>query len=150
MDALTRSLRASRFQNLVQKELFRSEAGSTTLEFAVAVPVVVLLVFGSIAIMLGLLSFANANYATGFRALYAGLHSSTSDAPASRESIADQVRSHLWLSIEDPEVTTAWSAGNTPGSQVTVTTAIALPLSIPLTTVRQLTITTSAVRVVTR
>lgn len=126
-----------------------SEAGSTTLEFAIAVPVVVLLAFGSMVAMLGLMAYGNATYATSIAARYAALHSSMSDAPATSDAITSQVQSHLWLNSQQSQVAASWSAGNVPGSSVRVTTALTVPLAIPLTGVTQLTITASSLRVIT-
>ena len=150
MDALIPSLRSAVIRKLPGGGLLRSEAGSTTLEFAVAIPVVVLLVFGSMAVMLGLRCLGDANYATGIAARYAALHSETSDTPASSQTIAEEVRSHLWLSSQSADITANWSNGNTPGSQVIVTTTITTHFAIPLTNVHSLTISVSAIRAVTR
>lgn len=128
----------------------RSEAGSTTLEFAIAVPVVLLLIFGSMGIMVGLMVYGNAMYASGIAARYAAIHGATSDAPANLQEVTSQVQARLWLNSQQSQTTTSWSAGNVPGSSVRVTTTVTVPLGIPFANVDQLSIRASAVRVITR
>ena len=150
MDTVMAEQRRALMRNLFQGALLRSEAGSTTLEFAVAIPVVVLLVIGSMVTMIGLLAYGNAEYATDLAARYAALHGSTSDLPATSQSITAEVQSHLWLGGQSAEVTTSWASDNLPGSAVTVSTVLTVPLAIPFTSVNQLTIAASANRVITR
>ena len=150
MDALTpRRILTSRTCNKAQA-LLRSEAGSTTLEFALIIPVVLLLLFGSMSIMIGLLTYGNALYATGIAARYASVHGTNSDAPADAASVAAQVRTHLWLNSQGADVTSTWIGGNTPGSFITVDASTTVPLTLPFSDIHQLTIRASAARVITR
>jgi hypothetical protein len=130
--------------------LLCSEEGSTTIEFAMAIPVVVLLIAGSMIAMLGLLVCCNLAYATGCAARYAALHGEMSSAPASAGMVAAQVRSRLWVGEEETRVITIWSAGNVPGSLVRVRAVLKLPLAMPLTDGHEVTFAASSVRVVTR
>ncbi len=150
MVAVAHDMRTRWVRAILNGSLIRSEAGSTTLEFAIAMPIVILLVIGTMVVMLGLLAFGNAVYATELAARYAALHSSTADAPATPQSITAEVQNRLWIGAQTSEVSATWSAGDVPGGSVTVVTAIALPIAIPFTDVHQLTVTASAVRVITR
>ena len=150
MDAVVPAPPCSSFRSKDNASFLRSESGSTPLEFALAVPVMPLFVTGSMIAMLGLLSFGNVVYATGLGARYASLHSSASDMPATRDMVSSEVKSRLWIGGAGAQITTVWTASNLPGSSVTVTTALTLPLAVPFENAHQLTITASAVRVVTR
>lgn len=150
MDTLMRHQRDALLQHIAEATLLRSESGSTTIEFAVVIPVILLLLIGSMVAMLGLLAFGNATYATGVAARYATLHSNQSDAPATTDTIAAEALTHLWIAGQHAQINTTWSAGNLPGSSVNVKTVLSLPLGVPFTNVHQITVTTSAVRVVLR
>ncbi len=150
MDALIRHRMRKTKKAWNHAASFRSEDGSTTLEFAVAAPVVLLLIIGSMVAMLGLLVFGNATYATGLGARYASLHGAASNGSATSQTVAAEVQSHLWLGRQTAQITTAWSAGNVPGSSVTVNATLVLPLAVPFTSVNQLTVSASSMRVITR
>jgi Flp pilus assembly protein TadG len=131
-------------------ERWGDESGSITIEFAIMIPVVLMLIVGSMVVMLGLLAFANATYATALAARFASVHGYTSDTPATSQAIAAQVQAHLWIGGPSAQTTTSWTAGNIPGSSVTVATALTVPLGIPFTGLSQLTLSASSVRTVMR
>ncbi len=137
-----------RFVRVVQR-FWRDEGGSTLIEFAFALPVFLLVLFGAFSSFLALFFFCNASYASRVGARYASLHSASAPIVANDASVQNVVTPLLWTgSLTTPIVEAAWQPSNAIGSTVTVTVTMDLPFSIPFTSVRQIPVSSTSQRVI--
>ena len=72
-------------------------SGDTIIEMAIALPTMLTLLFGICAFALMLTGWCSATYAIRVGARYAGLHSSTSAAPATSTAVTNLVNSQLFM-----------------------------------------------------
>jgi len=121
------------------------------LEMAVVLPTFFLLLFGMFNFAIVLFGYSNATYACRAGTRYASLHSATSLAPSSSATVRSIVTSYLWAAPSaGVTVTTTWSPSNTVGSSVQVFVKIVYPIGVPLLSLRQITVGSSAQRTVIR
>jgi Flp pilus assembly protein TadG len=86
-------------QDRIRRHLraLREEPGQAALEMALALPLVLTILFGMFQSSLLLETYCNATYACRNAARYASLHSSTSLAPSTSAQIQTMVQSQLFL-----------------------------------------------------
>lgn len=127
------------------------ESGSTAIETAVVLPVVLLIVFGVIQFSIALFSYANATYAARAAARYASLHSAASGTEATSTGIAAYVTPMLWnFSPDQYTVTTTWLPANAVGDTVQVSVSLHYRLSIPFAGQQTLSLSNTAARTILR
>jgi len=119
------------------------------LEMAVVLPTFFLFLFGIFNFAIVLFGYSNATYACRAGARYASLHSTSSLAPSSSAIVQGIVTPYL---VAAPSggvtVTTTWSPGNTVGSTVTVFVKIVYPIGVPLWSMQQISVGSTAQRTI--
>ena len=129
--------------------LLCDEEGSTLIEFAFAIPVFLLVLFGAFHSFMALFFFCNASYASRVGARYASLHSISAPVAATPASVQNVVTPLLWTGfLTTPAVNAVWQPSNAIGSTVTVTVTMNLPLPIPFTSIQQIPVSSTAQRVI--
>jgi Flp pilus assembly protein TadG len=101
----------------------RAERGAETVEFALSLVLVLMLLYGTMEFGRFVYSYNVLASATREATRYAVVHGSKSGAPATAADVAAQVKH--WAVGLDPSaltVTTTWTPGNSPGSTVQVQT----------------------------
>lgn len=129
----------------------REDHGSTLIEFAMTLPIFLLLIFGAFQCSLALFDYCNVTYAARVSARYASLHSADSLMPATSASVQSVATSFLLTTLESNAVViAAWTPSNTVGSTVQVTVQTTLPLAIPFTSIQQFRIGSTSTRTILR
>ncbi len=113
-------------------------------------PVLCLMIFGILQFGIVLFAFGSAAYASRAGARYASLHSSTSLAPATATSVRGMITPYLWMGNQASNTVTPTWTSNTVGGTVTVTVQITFNVDLPFTSIRQMTISSAAERLITR
>jgi Flp pilus assembly protein TadG len=101
--------------------LLRDREGSAAVEFAIAVPIMLLLLFGvfDFGRMMWLTSSVKHAATEGVR--YAMVRGAESTAPATSDQISTYVKSRAaGVNADDLAVAVSWSPDNNPGSLITV------------------------------
>jgi Flp pilus assembly protein TadG len=108
---------------LVLRRFWKSEDGAGLVEFAIAAPVFMLVLYAIIE--LGLAVWQKNSVASDVRegARYAVVRGTTSGRTATAESIASYVKTRTSLDTAAVRVYTTWSPNKRPGSVVTVSVA---------------------------
>jgi Flp pilus assembly protein TadG len=131
--------------------LLAGQCGSTALETALVLPTFFLLVFGLFYFSIVLFGFCNATFASRAAARYACLHSSTSLAPATTASVQAVASPYLpGAPLATTTVLPTWSPSNTVGGTVTVSITLVYSVGIPFTTLRSITVGSTAQRTILR
>lgn len=130
------------------RPFLRSESGSTIVEFALVLPVALLLLFGMVQCSIALFDFCSATFACRVAARYASLHSASSVVPATAGSIESTARKFLWGTPGTVSVSSSWAPSNVVGGMVTVTIREDLPLSIPFSSISSFTVGSTTQRVI--
>ncbi len=131
------------------------ERGTSLVETALVLPVVLFLTFGFINLCLILLGIGNANYACRVAVRYASLHSVSSYSPATQAQLTSIVKpfilpypSNTYTVTENYDsgggLTSATGPGNNVGLGVVLTIAISYPVTIMGTTFRPISYTVMA------
>ncbi len=129
--------------------LFRDENGSTLIEFALVIPIFLLVLFGAFYSFMGLFFYCNASYASRVGARYASLHSATAPVVATSSSVQTAITPLLWTgALTTPTVNTVWQPSNSIGGTVTVTVTMSLPLPIPFTSIQSIPVSSAAQRAI--
>ena len=132
-------------------DLLWKEDGSELIEVAVALPVLLLLLFGIISF--GIVMFGWCNITLGSRAAarYASVHSGASLRPATTASVTAVVTPFLVAVQPNGAMTTVtYSLGNMVGSTVTVTVNATYATLIPFTSWQVFAVSSTAQRTITR
>jgi Flp pilus assembly protein TadG len=108
---------------LLSRKYWKSDAGTALVEFAIAAPVFMLVVFA--VIELGLAAWQKNSVASDVRqgARYAVVRGTMSGRTATAESVAAYVKSRTSLDTAAFRVYATWSPNKKPGSVVTVSVA---------------------------
>lgn len=129
------------------------ELGSELVEFALVLPVFVMVIFGIIAFAVVTFGFCNITFATRSAARYASVHSDTSLNPATVTSVAAVVTPYL-VAVPSggakTSVTYSPVNSNLIGSTVTVRVDAMYIVAIPYTSLRVFNLSSSAQRTITR
>jgi Flp pilus assembly protein TadG len=129
----------------------RDKRGSTLVEVAVILPTLFLFLWGLFDFSIVLFGYSNATYASRAAARYASLHSSTSLAPSNAVAVQNVATQYLWAApAGGVTVTTTWSPANTIGGTVNVFVKVAYPVGVPLLTLHQITVASTAQRTIQR
>jgi len=129
----------------------QGELGSTVLETALVLPPFFLLLFGLFSFSLALFGYCNATFSCRAAARYASLHSSTSLSPCTTASVTAVITPYLAVTPgATATVTPAWPSGNTVGNTVTVSVKLVYSVGIPFSTLKTLTVGSTAQRTIVR
>ena len=132
-------------------EAVQDKRGNTLVEVAIILPTLFLFLLGLFSFSIVLFGYCNATYASRAAARYASLHSSTSLAPSDTAAVQYVATQYLWASPSGAvTITPTWSPANTTGSTVTVAVKVVYPVSVPLLTLHQITVSSTAQRTVER
>jgi Flp pilus assembly protein TadG len=103
----------------------RSERGSTSVEVALVLPIVVLFVFGIVQFSTLTFNLNDSAYGVTEGARYAAVHGATSVQPCSAAEVKSIVLASMpGIPASVVTVTTTWNPDNSPGSVVTVSVSI--------------------------
>jgi Flp pilus assembly protein TadG len=127
------------------------DSGATALEIALILPAFFLLLFGLFYFSITLFGYLNATYASRAAVRYASVHSSTSLSPATATTVQAVTTPYLPSApLATPTVTTTWTPSNTVGSTVSVTIKLVYTVGIPFTTLKTVTVGSTAQRTIVR
>ncbi len=129
---------------------FHAEDGGALIEVALLMPVVLLMVFGVVQFGILMLKYSTACYAAQAGARYASLHSITSQSSASDALIQQVVKNNLLLDQAAWTVTTNWSSANTVGTTSSVLVSNTYNVALPFSRTKQITIGSTAQRLIVR
>ena len=111
----------------------KGQRGSSSLEFALVVPVLVLMIFGCVDFCRAMWTNNTIAQAALEGARYASLRSVDSDQPATAAHVSRAVRdSAVGLTRSRVKVNTSWPSGNNPGAIVTVAVTYNFEFVTPL------------------
>jgi Flp pilus assembly protein TadG len=100
----------------------RSERGASSVEFALAFPILFLLTIGFIDFSRAIWGYNTLAYAAREGVRYAAVRGSKNPEPATEETIAEVVKdSAIGIAPSALEVSAVWTPNNDPGSVVQVT-----------------------------
>ncbi len=146
MDAVMSNARIPVFS-----QVLREQSGAALIETALVLPIFLLLLFGFFTFSIVLFGFCNATYAARVGARFASLNSSNSATPYNSASVSALLSPLLYgTSATNIAITTVWTPSNAVGSMVKVSVTIAYPLNIPFLNMTQLTVGSSAQRIIVR
>jgi Flp pilus assembly protein TadG len=118
-------------------------------EFAIVLPVLVLLLFGILDMGKAVYAYSYVSYSAREATRWAAVRGQTSKTPASSSDVqAFIVGETQGLDTKQLTVTTSWSPDNKPGSVVTVQVQYSLPLSVPLLPTTTLALTSASKMVI--
>jgi Flp pilus assembly protein TadG len=127
------------------------ERGGAALEMALVLPVFFIFLFGLMSFAIVLFGYGNATFASRAGARFASLHSSTSLSPCTAASVQSFVTPFLWAApTSGTTITTVWNPTNTVGSTVKVSVSIVYPIGVSVLSGGNVTVASSAQRVVAR
>jgi len=127
------------------------ELGSTVLETALVLPPFFMLLFGLFNFSIVLFGYCNATFSSRAAARYASLHSSTSLSPCTTASVTAVITPYLAVTPgAAATVTPAWPSGNTVGNTVTVTVKLVYSVGIPFSSLKTVTVGSTAQRTIQR
>ncbi len=127
----------------------RDERGSSTVEAAITIPLVALLVLGSIEFARVMWTDTTIAFAARAGARYAAVRSEDSEDPATVAMIQDTVAAAAsGLDPDDLTVTVNWQPSNTQGSAVTVDVVYAAELVLPFLPINSFPLSGRASRVI--
>lgn len=103
----------------------RNRSGSSMVEFAIVMPILILLTLGIVDIGRMAWTVSALGQSAREAARYASLRGATHDTPVTAEDIATAAR-NFYIGLDPDGLASAvlWSPDNTPGSNVTVTVSI--------------------------
>jgi len=111
------------------------QRGSAMIEFALVVPIFILLMFACVQFSFIFFGYCNAAFAAQAGVRYAIVHGANSSSPCTATSIANLVTPLLWGAPKNSvTVTTTWSPDTSAGSTVTVQVSISYKTMIPFST----------------
>jgi Flp pilus assembly protein TadG len=117
------------------------ERGSSLAEFAVVVPILMLLALGIVDLSRGVMVYNTLSHATREGARYASVRSSKSDDPATLTKVAADIRQYAAnLDPDQVGVVAVWPSGNVPGAHVTIDTTYPFETVTPFIPVGAVTI----------
>ncbi len=128
------------------------EDGGAVLETALVMPVFLLMVVGLMQFGVVLFGYCAASFAARNAARFASVHSGTSLAPATAASVQASVTPWLFMGAKTgtPNVAVQWPSGNTIGYPVQVTVTETYSVVLPFTTIKSLSMSAAASRVIVR
>jgi Flp pilus assembly protein TadG len=125
------------------------QRGTAMMEMALILPIYFLLVYGVILICYVLFGYCNATYASRIAARYGAVHGTGSTYQCTSTDLQNLAKQFLWgAPANGTTITPSWSPDNNPGSSVTVTIKLVYPTAIPFSSIRQVTVGTSAQEVI--
>lgn len=125
------------------------ERGGTLLEMAVVLPTFFLLLFGIFNFVIVLFGYSNATYAARAASRYASIHSTTSLVPCNIACISTYATQFLYAAPSGGvTITTTYGSANTVGSTVKVFVRIAYTVVIPFSSVRNISVGSTAQRTI--
>ena len=133
--------------------LRREELGSELLETAMMMPIFAMLLFGIVSFGIVIFGLCNLTFASRAAARYASVHSNTSLNPATLTSVSAVVTPFLVAVPTGATTTTVTyspAKSNTIGSTVIVKTDATYAVTMPFTTFKMFTVSSTAQRTITR
>jgi len=131
--------------------MLAGERGDTVLETALVLPVFLLLLFGLFNFSIVLFGYCNATFASRAAARFASLHSSTSLVPSTTATVTAVVTPFVNVTPGAvATVTPTWPSGNTVGNTVSVSVKLVFSTQIPFSTLKTVTVGSTAQRVIMR
>jgi Flp pilus assembly protein TadG len=110
----------------------KEESGSEIVEFALSLPVLLMVTVGGLEVLLFLASLAGATYGSRTAVRFAATHGASSLVPCTAASLTTLVLSYqIGFPGGKVTVTPTWSPTNTVGSTVSVKVSVAYPTGIP-------------------
>ena len=127
------------------RRFLREECGSELVEFALTLPILVILSFGLLQVVLFLASYVGATYGSRAAVRYAAVHSSTSPVPCTSQDLAKIVNTYAFtIPTAGIQTAASWTPSNTVGSTVSVKVTLTFPSAIPVSQLRNLSVGTTA------
>ena len=127
----------------------RDDAGAATIETAVVLPVVLMLVFGIAGCSIVMMNYCMSTFAARAVTRYASVHSASSPTPATSDNLASMAAPLLsMIPSSQYKLASSWSPSNTVGGTVSVTISVSYNISLPFTQITQFTFQTKAQRTI--
>jgi Flp pilus assembly protein TadG len=129
----------------------REDDGGTLVETALVLSTFFLLLFGIFSLAVALAVYDNATFASRAGARYASMHSPTSQTPCNAACVQSYADQFLYATAGSVvTVNTSYGTSNAVGNTVTVSITIKYPTLIPFSTLKLLTLGSSAQRTISR
>ena len=127
----------------------RNERGNSTVEAAITIPLVALLVLGSIEFARVIWTNSTIAFAARAGARYAAVRSEDSEDPATATMVQNAVAAAAsGLDAENMTVVVNWQPSNTQGSAVSVDVSYAAELALPFLPINAIALNGRASRVI--
>jgi Flp pilus assembly protein TadG len=110
----------------------REETGSSLVEMALCLPILLMVLIGTVQASLAFYTLNFVSYAARSATRYACVHSLQSPQPANTTVIRNYVRDMGYPEAKGTTVSTVWPQGNTPGNVVNVTVQYRFQFTVPL------------------
>jgi Flp pilus assembly protein TadG len=121
------------------------QQGSSTVEFALALPLYLALIFGCAKLSLAFFTFCNTIHACQVAVRYAIVHGAVAFGPCTNADLTNIVTPLIWgAPANSVSVNANWSPDAVTGSTVTVNISVQYPFHIPFSSIRTLPIGASA------
>ena len=129
--------------------VFEEDQGSETVEFALALPILVMISFGAFELLLFLSCFVGATYGSKAAVRYGSTHGASSLSPCTSATLTSIVKSYIvGLPGGQITVTPSWVPSNAVGGALTVQVTMTYATGIPFTAMKSLSASTTATGVI--
>lgn len=109
-----------------------AERGSSFVEFALVLPIFLLLLFGCVQLSLALFTYCNTVHASQVAVRYAIVHGAVAFGPCSNSQLTNIVTPLVWgAPANSVTVATTWYPDAVTGSTVTINVSVAYKTLIP-------------------
>jgi len=129
----------------VSQRRLNRQRGTAMVEYAFALSIFFMLVYGFVQFAFILFGFNNATYASRIAVRYAVVHGSTATYTCTATDISNIITPLLWgAPTGGATIVTTWSPNNTPGSTVSVKVAVQYTPKLPFFPSKLFTVGTTA------
>ena len=130
-------------------QVLAEDQGSETVEFALALPILMMISFAAFELILFLSCFVGATYGSKAAVRYGSTHGSASIIPCTAATLTNIVKSFM-VGLPGGQVTVnpTWTPNNSVGNLITVQVTMTYSTGIPFTSLHAISASTTATGVI--